>query len=125
MTTPVFTLEDGNSLEIPISSIIFVEAKGAGGCSIVYQIGNNRQSDKLTNQYGFVKKAVIDGGFMQDGIEMDMASDAKKHKIYVAKSRIVSKRGLQKDDNGGKLQVSIDIGGAIIPIIVKQKFEEI
>ena len=125
MTNPVFTLEDGNSLEIPITSIIFVEVKGTGGCTVVYQVGNDRQVDKLTSQYGFVKKAVIDGGFMPDAIEMDVASDAKKHKIFVSQSRIVAKRGLQKDDNGGTLQVSIDINGTIIPLIVKQKFEEV
>jgi len=125
MTTPVFTLEDGNQLEIPIATIIFVEVKGTGGCTIVYQVGKDRQVDKLTSQYGFVKKAVIDGGFMPDAIEMDVASDTKKHKIFVSKARVVAKRGLQKDDNGGKLQVSIDINGTVIPLIVKQKFEDI
>lgn len=117
------TLEDGSKFDIMLSSIIVLEESEEGKkATILYDVGNGRQFDKLSDNYGFVKKALQDAGTFRDLLEVNTArhdlGEKETRRISFDSNRIKLRRELKDAEDGANCLISVDLGDNLIQLRV-------
>lgn len=116
-------LEDGSKLDIILGAILILEEAEEGKkASILYDVGNGRQLDKLNDNYGFVRKAMQESGSFRDLLEVNAArpdlGENETRRISFESNRIKLRRELKDAEDGANCLVSVDIGGNLIQLRV-------
>ena len=111
----------GERLEIPAASIMAVmkPCDGVNPAAIIYDVGAGPQADQLADQYGFVKKAVIDSQGMVNPLEVriieqvtigaggDAVTGFHEGRMFLSRDRIVGRREMLNDPHGAKARLFI------------------
>lgn len=116
-------LEDDSKFDLPMSSIIILEESEEGKkATILYDIGNGRQFDKLKDNYGFIRKAMLDNGHFRDLIEVTTTrpdlGEKETRRISFESHRIKARRELKDAEDGANCLISVDIGNTLIQLRV-------
>jgi hypothetical protein len=112
-------------LEIPAYAILAVikPCDDTMPCAIVFDMGFGMQFEQLSDQYGFVKKAVIDSMAMVNPIEARIlepvqvgegdatVTGMQEGKVFLARERIIGRREIGGDPNGIKAKLFVDLVG--------------
>ncbi|KMS59968.1 hypothetical protein V474_07650 [Novosphingobium barchaimii LL02] len=124
-------------MEIPAACIIAVmkPCDGANPCSIIFDAGAGPLVDQLSDQYGFVKKAAVDGMAMVNAIELrivepvppadgEAAPVMAEGKLFCARSRITGRREVIDDPAGIRAKLFVDLFGKPMTINVADTLDE-
>lgn len=109
----------GERLEIPDTCITAVmkPCDRANPCAVIYDTGAGAQVDQLADQYGFVKKAVIDAMAMVNPVEVRIVEPVSvgevqgfhEGRIFLSRLRIVGRREVNGDPNGIRARLFVDL----------------
>ncbi|WP_103728934.1 hypothetical protein [Novosphingobium sp. HII-3] len=129
----------GERLEIPAACIIAVmkPCDGVNPCAIIADVGMGPQVDQLSDQYGFVKKAVADSAAIVNPIELrlvepvqpaeggDAAPVMAEGRMFLARSQITSRREVLGDANGIRARLTVQLLGRPMAINVADTLDEL
>lgn len=132
----------GERLEIPASCITAVmkPCDGANPCAIIFDMGAGAQIDQLSDQYGFVKKAVIDSMGIINPVELRIIEQIrvgegdnivvahKEGRVFISRERIEGRREVKDDPNGVRAKLFANLfnqPGKTTPINVADTLDEI
>lgn len=109
----------GERLEIPAACIMAVmkPCDGVNPCAIIYDFGAGAQVDQLADQYGFVRKAVIDAMAMINAVEirivepvsLDGVEGWREGRMFLSRQRILGRREVRDDPNGVRARLYADL----------------
>lgn len=129
----------GERLEIPAAFIIAVmkPCDGANPAAIIFDMGAGPQVDQLSDQYGFVKKAVIDSQGIINPVEVriieqvaigtgaDAVTGFHEGRMFIARDRIVGRREVLDDPNGIRARLFLSLFDRPSAISVADTLDEI
>jgi hypothetical protein len=129
----------GERLEIPAVCIMAVmkPCNGINPAAIIYDVGTGPQADQLADQYGYVKKAVIDSQGMVNPLEVriieqvtigtdaDAVTGFHEGRMFIARDRIVGRREVLDDPHGVKARLFIRLFDRPNTINVADTLDEI
>lgn len=134
----------GERLEIPAGCIIAVikPCDGESPCAVVYDMGFGQQLDQLSDQYGFVKKNVIDSMAIVNAIEVRHIEGAiiakadngspifgapyKEGRMFFSRSLISGRREVKGDAIPGcKSRLFVNLLGGVMPINIADTLDEL
>lgn len=133
----------GERLEIIASSIlaVFKPCDHVQPSAIIFDMGTGMQFEALSDQYGFVKKAVIDNMAMINPIEVRlvegtqigvdtrtgqpvMAAPFNEGRLFIPRDMIVGRREIVDDPNGIKAKLFLDMRGKRMVFNVADTLDE-
>lgn len=118
MTMLTLKLADGGETDIPISSVLLLEEGPDKALFVVYTLDRQQnQSDKVTDNYGFLKKKLIDGMFPK-GIEVTKQVEKDKFRLFISESYIVARRDLLDKETPAKTRLTLNVNGPIFSVDV-------
>lgn len=129
----------GERLEIPAVCIIAVmkPCNGVNPAAIIFDMGAGPQVDQLADQYGFVKKAVIDSQGIINPVEVriieqlrigegdDAVTGFHEGRMFVARDRIAGRREVLDDLNGIRARLLLNLFDRPTQISVADTLDEI
>lgn len=113
----------GERLEIPESAIAAITkpSNGEAPAGIIFDMGSGDQAEHLQDQYGFVKKLVVDSHLMINAIEVTVAEPAQGEnaqpgevalgKIFFSRDRILARKEILGDPRGINAQIFVHLFG--------------
>jgi hypothetical protein len=119
-------LQNGARFELPAASINIVEERDEGKGSVIgYDIGSGAADEALTDQYGFVKKQVIDAGGIQNPIELTVVGvDGQTHRVTLSRDRVVARLEVLDSPTGVNAILSIASGNASFKLNVADTLDQ-
>lgn len=126
------TTAAGERLEIPAASITVVArtADAQAGCLILYDLGNGPATEKLTDAYGYVKKAAVDCLAMVNPVEVrtperiDGQDEPAYGLLFFSRDSIVSRREVRGRTDGVNAIVHLNVTGSPKPYLIADTLDE-
>lgn len=129
----------GERLEIPAGCIIAVmrPCDGINPSAIIHDMGAGPTIDQLSDQYGRVKKTVLDAGGIINPIEVkiveavsvgegeEVTTALQQGRMIFARSRIEGRREVLTDPNGIRAGLFVNLTGRTIRINVADTLDEL
>ncbi|WP_134094061.1 hypothetical protein [Novosphingobium sp. PhB55] len=129
----------GERLEIPAGCIIAVmrPCDGINPSAIIYDMGAGPAIDQLSDQYGCVKKTVLDAAGIINPIEVkiveavtlgegeEAATALQQGRMIFARSRIEGRREVIGDPNGIRAGLFVNLTGQTMRINVADTLDEL
>lgn len=129
----------GERLEIPAGCIIAVmrPCDGINPSAIMYDMGAGAIMEQLSDQYGFVKKSVLDAAAMINPIEVkimekvvvgegpEAATAMQQGRAIFARSRIVGRREILSDPSGIQACLFVNLQGSPMQINIADTLDEL
>lgn len=129
----------GERLEIPAGCIIAVmrPCDDINPSAIMYDMGAGAIMEQLSDQYGFVKKSVLDAAAMINPIEVkivekvtvgegpEAATAMRQGRAIFARSRIVGRREILSDPSGIRACLFVNLQGSPLQINIADTLDEL
>lgn len=128
--------DKGERLELPASAVIAVmkPSTGENPCSLLFDMGGGPTTEKLGDQFGYVRKLVADSQLLVNAIELTIiepsqAADAKpgdtaEGVIYFSRDRIMGRREVIEDSKPAGAILYVNLFGHAQPIRVANTLDE-
>ncbi|HCW59501.1 hypothetical protein [uncultured Sphingobium sp.] len=119
-------LQNGARFELPASAIKIVEESAEGKGSIIgYDLGAGAAHEVLNDNYGFVKKQVLDAGGITNPIEMTSVSgDGKTCRVTLSRERIVARLEVLNSPVGVHATLTIASGNSSFELNVADTLDQ-
>lgn len=121
----------GERLEIPATCInaVMQPCDGVNPCAIIFDFGANKQIEQLSDQYGFVKKAVIDSMAMINPVEVrvleQVGEKLAEGRMFLSRDRILGRREVKHDASGIHARLFVDLLAKPISINIADTLDEL
>jgi len=131
--------DNNERLEIPESAIIAITLPSSGDApsGIIYDMGSGPQSDHLSDQYGYLKKLVVDAAAIVNPVEVRVIEKHqvgegeeaiiahREGKLFFSRLRINGRREKKGDPNGANAILFVDLLGKPMAIEVADTLDEL
>ncbi len=119
-------LQNGARFELPAAAINIVEENAEGEGSVIgYDLGAGAAHEMLNDNYGFVKKQVLDAGGITNPIELtSVAGDGKTCRVTLSRERIVARLEVLDSAVGINAILSIASGNASFKLNVADTLDQ-
>jgi len=112
-------LAEGGQTDIPFASVLLIEETDKDKVTIVYNLdGQQNQADLVTDNYGFLKKKLIDNMALVKPVEVTKEFEKKKQRLYISETYIVARRDITDKENPHKTRLTLNVRGPIFNIEV-------
>lgn len=115
-------------LGLPAYAIIAVMKPVAGNpCAIIFDMGagDGPQVDQLSDQYGFVKKLVVDAQALVNPIEVREVTPEGQARLFFARERIVGRREVKPCVGGINATLFVNLLGKVTALQVADTLDEL
>lgn len=126
---------DDTRLELPASCVLAVmqPSDDSAPSSILYDLGPGLEISKLSDQYGFVKKLVVDSSGIMNPIEIRVVEPVSSEegqsygegKVFFARSRIQARQELKDAEDGAKSLLYIHLFGNVTKFRLLDTLDEL
>lgn len=120
--------ERGERLELPATAVIAVmkASDGSSPSTLVYDLGYGPQIDRLSDQYGFVRKLVLDAQALVNPIEIRvLEADRQEGRMTFSRERIIARREVHEHPEGANTILVVDLTGNPVRINVMETLDEL
>lgn len=118
MTNLTLKLKEGGEADIPFASVLLLE-EGKDEVSVVYSLdGQRNESDIVTDNYGFLRKKLIDNMAVNRGIEVTKELDKKKYRLYLSEDYIIGRRDILDKQNPHNTLLTLKVNGPVFSLEV-------
>ena len=120
-------LQNGARFELPAAAINIVEEQPgeAKGCCIGYDIGAGAADQQLSDQYGYVKKQVLDAGGIENPIELTVVGqDGGTRLVTLSRNRILARMEVLDSEIGVNATLTVAAGSSSFPLNVADTLDE-
>lgn len=126
----------GERLEIPESAVQAVTkpSNGLADCGVIFDVGSGPQAEMLTDQYGFVKKLIVDSRAMINAVELSAVEPDNSEgaepgavaigKLYLSRDRITARKEIKGDPRGINAIIFAELFGRTQAISIAETLDE-
>jgi hypothetical protein len=120
-------------LEIPPACVTAVMRPSGGTApgALVFDLGFGPQVEQLDNDYGWVKRIIIDCGVMANPVELRILEPAAEGNglaeglMFVSRQRIVGRREVLDDPAGVRARLFVDLIGKTTPVSIADTLDDL